>query len=224
MRKTRTAPASGGDGHSGFDGPYTQASAFSAALFVLRARLVTAPDWTPVRVELQGEPLHLRQSSALACSGPTSSTGSNAIVIHVDAETANRPIVQADPRMRHILQSVSQHIHYQRPWHRGRSRRKSKASSGACSPTGGRRLKMSRCVLGCSPRTLQSRLTQCGTSFEHLLNDIRRTNAEDLLRLGSFSMSQISGKLGFSELSAFTRAAQRWFGMSPSAYRKKIKG
>lgn len=206
----------------GFEGPYTQASAFSAALFVLRARLITAPDWTPARIELQGEPL-LCANRVRWLFGPDVVYRAERNAIHVDAETANRPIVQADPRMRHILQSVSRTFitsaHGTGPF-------ATEVEGIVRSLLADRRATLEEvaCVLGCSPRTLQSRLTQCGTSFEHLLNDIRRTNAEDLLRLGSFSMSQISGKLGFSELSAFTRAAQRWFGMSPSAYRKKIKG
>ena len=206
----------------GFDGPYTQASAFSAALFVLRARLITAPDWTPVRVELQGEPL-LCANRARWMFGPDIVYRAPRNAIHVDAETAMRPIGQADPRMRHILQSVSRTLissaHGTAPF-------ATEVQGIIATLLSDRRATLEEVarILGCSPRTLQNRLTHCGTSFESLVNDMRRSSAEDLLRLGGSSMSQISGKLGFSELSAFTRAAQRWFGMSPTAYRRKIKG
>jgi len=74
--------------------------------------------------------------------------------------------------------------------------------------------------LGMSPRTLQRRLTETGTSMQSLLDECRRELAERLLLETSLSLSAITYKLGFSAPAAFTRSAVRWFDMTPSAYRK----
>jgi len=70
-----------------------------------------------------------------------------------------------------------------------------------------------------TPRTLQRRLQENGTTFKSLLTEVRNELAEHYLREGRYSLSEISYLLGFSELSAFSRAFKRWKGVSPSAYR-----
>lgn len=74
--------------------------------------------------------------------------------------------------------------------------------------------------LGMSPRTLQRRLTDAGTSMQALLDECRSEMAEKLLLETSLSLSAIAYKLGFSAPAAFTRSAIRWFGITPSNYRK----
>jgi len=74
--------------------------------------------------------------------------------------------------------------------------------------------------LGMSPRTLQRRLTDAGTSMQALLDQCRSEMAERLLLDTTLSLSAITYKLGFSAPAAFTRSAIRWFGVTPSNYRK----
>jgi AraC-like DNA-binding protein len=74
-------------------------------------------------------------------------------------------------------------------------------------------------AFGLSARALQGRLKRGGTTFETLVGATRQQLAESYLRDTGLSMTEIAMLLGFSELSAFTRASQRWFSMSPSAYR-----
>jgi AraC-like DNA-binding protein len=78
-------------------------------------------------------------------------------------------------------------------------------------------------AFGISPRTLQGRLKRGGTSFEALLGTTRHRLAEGYLRDTDLKMTDIAFLLGFSELSAFTRAAHRWFNMSPTAYRRSMR-
>jgi AraC-like DNA-binding protein len=78
-------------------------------------------------------------------------------------------------------------------------------------------------ALGVASRALQWRLGQHETTYERILTEIRRDVAERMLREGRAPMTEIAGHLRFSELSAFTRAAHRWFGMSPSEYRRKLR-
>jgi len=70
-----------------------------------------------------------------------------------------------------------------------------------------------------SARTLQRKLAEAGTSFSDTLEDVRRELAAQYIADASRSLSEISFLLGFSELSAFSRAYRRWTGQPPSAAR-----
>ncbi|WP_158285749.1 AraC family transcriptional regulator [Pseudohoeflea suaedae] len=74
---------------------------------------------------------------------------------------------------------------------------------------------------GMSERTLQRRLAEASTSLHEIIDDSRRDLAEQLLVETDLSLSQISERLGFSASSAFTRSASRWFGTSPSLFRRR---
>ncbi|MGD8357389.1 MAG: AraC family transcriptional regulator [Lysobacterales bacterium] len=71
-----------------------------------------------------------------------------------------------------------------------------------------------------SPRTLQQRLGDRGTSFHELLNDMRRELATGYLSRSGISVTEITFLLGFTDVSNFTRAFKRWTGMSPTQYRE----
>ncbi len=75
--------------------------------------------------------------------------------------------------------------------------------------------------LGLSPRGLQSRLKEAGKPFYVLLSETRATAATRYLRDTDLPLVEIAYLLGFSEQSAFTRAAQRWYDESPSVMRQK---
>ncbi|MEM5491782.1 helix-turn-helix domain-containing protein [Hoeflea sp. AS16] len=75
--------------------------------------------------------------------------------------------------------------------------------------------------LGMSPRTLQRRLTDAGTSMQAIVDECRREMAARLLSETDLTLSSITYKLGFSAPAAFTRSAIRWYGMTPSQYRKE---
>lgn len=71
-----------------------------------------------------------------------------------------------------------------------------------------------------STRTLQRRLTNEGTSYKQVLEDVRKRLVVEYLNDKKLSLSEISFLLGFSEQSSFTRAYKRWFGISPAQARK----
>ncbi|MDN5915082.1 MAG: AraC family transcriptional regulator [Pseudonocardia sp.] len=77
-------------------------------------------------------------------------------------------------------------------------------------------------VLNLHPRVLQRRLALAGTPFEQLLDEARRTAAEELLSSPGVSLSTIAQQLGYSEQSSLTRSCQRWFGEPPLAVRRRI--
>ncbi|NJR70714.1 MAG: AraC family transcriptional regulator [Synechococcales cyanobacterium CRU_2_2] len=73
--------------------------------------------------------------------------------------------------------------------------------------------------LNYSPRTLQRKLQQEGTSFQQILDEIRRQLAVQYLQNPRLTSSEIAFLLGFSENTAFSRAFRRWEGMTPGEYR-----
>jgi AraC-like DNA-binding protein len=78
-------------------------------------------------------------------------------------------------------------------------------------------------ALRCTPRSLQRSLRAAGTTFRDLLDDVRRQQAQALLAAGTLSATEVAMLLGFSELSAFSRAHRRWFGTSARAHRVKSR-
>ncbi|HEU4728528.1 MAG TPA: AraC family transcriptional regulator ligand-binding domain-containing protein [Kofleriaceae bacterium] len=70
--------------------------------------------------------------------------------------------------------------------------------------------------IGVTPRSLQRRLRDEGTSYRELVDTIRHKRAVDLLSRG-VPFGDIAERLGFSEARAFRRAFRRWTGLVPSA-------
>jgi len=73
--------------------------------------------------------------------------------------------------------------------------------------------------LGMSARTLQRKLQLENVSFADVLDRTRKHFASRYLQERGLQLTEIAYLLGFSEQSAFTRAFQRWYGVSPTQYR-----
>lgn len=74
-------------------------------------------------------------------------------------------------------------------------------------------------LLSLHPRTLQRRLAAEGTTFEAVLDDVRRESAVRYLTTTDLPMTQIAALLSFSEQSALSRAVRRWCSASPREVR-----
>ena len=66
--------------------------------------------------------------------------------------------------------------------------------------------------LGMSVRTLSRRLADEGQTFSTILEELRSDLANRYLQNSSLSISQIAWLLGYSEVSSFAHAFQRWTG------------
>ncbi|TKB45734.1 AraC family transcriptional regulator [Thalassotalea mangrovi] len=75
-------------------------------------------------------------------------------------------------------------------------------------------------LMNLSVRTLQRKLSDAGTSYSQLLDNLRKQMAMDYLQFEHYSIMYIAEMTGFSEQSAFQRAFKRWTGMTPLQYRK----
>lgn len=78
--------------------------------------------------------------------------------------------------------------------------------------------------LGMSERSLRRHLSDEGTSFRDMVEDVRRRTAETLLREGKVTLPDVAFLLGFSDVSTFTRAFKRWCGVPPGKFRESGLG
>lgn len=202
---------------------YQQIYVFGAALLMTRLRGLLSEGWQPVRVELQTDaPITTAAHHAVFGPNIIYSTLLNSVV--VDGTSLAQPVQKATPELRALLERYGEH-----------------EIAGLLAPDDAlieatresiyqlldaeQKVTLEGVAAGMlyAPRKLQSRLAAMATSFEEVLNDARKTRAEQLLKSGTLSLTEIAYRLGFSELSAFTRASQRWFNRSPSAQRQFFK-
>ena len=73
-------------------------------------------------------------------------------------------------------------------------------------------------TLHVNARTLHRALQREGWSFNAMVEEQRRYVAHDLLTVGGVSVSEMAERLGYSEVSNFSRAFRRWYGVSPGRY------
>lgn len=76
-------------------------------------------------------------------------------------------------------------------------------------------------LLNSSPRTINRQLAQLNTSFQHIIDEIRREQAMQMLMDNILGVEQIAQRLGYTDPSNFSRAFRRWLGESPRAFRQK---
>ncbi|EOD63605.1 AraC family transcriptional regulator [Amycolatopsis vancoresmycina] len=77
--------------------------------------------------------------------------------------------------------------------------------------------------LSLSTRTLRRRLTEAGTSYRALVDEVRQTLAEELLDTGVLSVEDVAYRLGYAEASSFIHAFKRWTGMTPAAFARRYR-
>ncbi len=74
-------------------------------------------------------------------------------------------------------------------------------------------------TLECSPRKLQRLLANEGTTYEDILDSVRRDVGCALLADSAAPVAAIGNMLDFTSPAAMTLAVRRWTGMTPSEYR-----
>lgn len=75
-------------------------------------------------------------------------------------------------------------------------------------------------ALNIGERSLRRRLLAEGISHSEIVERVRREVAIELLVRQELNIAEIAYKLGFAHSSAFYRAFKRWYGASPTDYRK----
>lgn len=132
------------------------------------------------------------------------------------AESLDRPIGSADPRLHAILQKYIRQMeapHCEDFPEQVRRVVRTLLPTGRCTAE---RVAGLFCV---HRRTLHRLLAEHGTTFEQVVDTLRRDVAMRILEESDVKLAQLSQMLGYHEPSAFTRAFRRWTSMSPSEWR-----
>jgi len=72
-----------------------------------------------------------------------------------------------------------------------------------------------------SPRTLKRQLARLNTTYQEVLDNVRKGLAVEHLQQSQMTVEDIAYRLGFNDPSNFTRAFKKWTGFPPSHYRTK---
>ena len=75
-------------------------------------------------------------------------------------------------------------------------------------------------MLSMHRRTLNRRLRERGTTFQHVLDTVRCEIARQLLARSQLPLDDIAASLGYAGVSPFMRSFRRWTGSSPGELRK----
>ncbi len=75
-------------------------------------------------------------------------------------------------------------------------------------------------LLDLHPRTLQRRLAAEDTSFDEILDGVRRDAALRLITTTDLPFTQVAAMIGLAGAPSLTRAARRWFGGAPRELRR----
>jgi len=79
-------------------------------------------------------------------------------------------------------------------------------------------------VLHMSPRTLQRRLQESGSSFQRVLDEARHQMARYYLSNSALELNEAAYLLGFEDPNSFGRAFRSWEGVPPSDWRETHRG
>lgn len=79
-------------------------------------------------------------------------------------------------------------------------------------------------ALAMSERTLRRRLTDAGTSYRALLDEVHYSLAQEMLGSGALSVEDVAIRLGYAEASSFIVAFKRWHGTTPAAFARSVRG
>jgi AraC-like DNA-binding protein len=214
----------GGSGRIEWDYPVTmtdvaQLTDFVLMRFICRIQSAAGASWHPLSVSVthhqptDREEYERRLGPRVAFDQPT-----NRIVIA--GPTLSLPMPGADPELFKLVrrfcdQQVEREKAQDDPLNRTREAIVRCLQRGSVSP------KTVADELELSPTSLQRRLKEQGTSFQRLFDDTRRCVAQRYLFESSLQLGEIAAKVGYSELSAFSRAARRWFGSPPRDLRRR---
>ena len=73
-----------------------------------------------------------------------------------------------------------------------------------------------------TPRTLQRRLEEEGTTFRQIAEQLKRRICNLLIRHNRYSVADVAFLLGYSDAAAFIRFFKKWYGYPPNKIRTKL--
>ncbi len=180
-------------------------------------RLLCGEDWVPAAVhfcyprpandapftDFFRVPLHFnRQSSAL----------------FFDVRYLDRPTLSADSGLRKVLQEYIAKVEAQ---HSGDFPAQLRGVLKMLLPTGKCSVDRVSELISMNRRTLHRHLMAHDTTFEELLDALRREMVAEMIVKPELPVGHLADMMGYRSASAFNRAFHRWFGLAPREWRSR---
>jgi AraC-like DNA-binding protein len=134
-------------------------------------------------------------------------------------DTLATPLVTGDPYLLETLQPICDEAAKARNVSAGTIRATVENEAHKLLPHGNAKKETIAGNLAMSARTLSRRLADEGTSFDEVVDQLRRSLALEYIKEPGVSLSQIAWLLGYEGSTSFNHAFRRWTGRSPSAAR-----
>lgn len=201
----------------GYPEQYTD---FQAGLLMKMLRSFMGADWYPRRVSLvRDKP----RAPALHMAYFGISTGFAAAMNEVAflAQALDAPSASADPRLFEMMEAACETA--LAAIERTKDLRlQVREHILAVLPMGGATLVRISKTMRIGERSLQRRLAAHGTRFETLVEQTRRDLSDRLLATDT-PLAEISYLCGYSNASAYSRAAKGWYGVPPQDRRRALR-
>jgi len=140
----------------------------------------------------------------------------------IEKNTLNLPVFLADPKLletiEHLAKKLLDRLYPTNIWTDKVISLISKMLAGGKNTD----IKTIAANLAVSARNLQNRLKEEKTSYQMILDEVRKEVALNYLTQKDVTICDIALLLGFSEQSAFNHAFKRWSGLTPGQYRKSV--
>lgn len=188
---------------------------------VLQGRRAIGDDFCPREVHFaHAEPSELSEQERIFRAPVRYACKRNELVLH--SADLDQPQRQAETRLQAVLERQLEDLLSQLPSDRSLPGRV-KCHIAENLLDGEPAVSLIAAKLHMSPRTLQRRLNDDGTTFAKLLADLRHELALRHLRDPGRTINEVAFLLGFLEVSAFHRAFKRWTGKTPAEYQRSVR-
>jgi AraC-like DNA-binding protein len=195
----------------------TQNAELAVAVILKSLRAITGRNVHPTHITL----IHMRNSEfrefTRFCGCPVEFGGSTDQLVFCN-ESLSVPVITGDLRLLDLLRPICEDAASRRePTRSFRGLVENEARQ--LLPHGSAQRHIVAKKLGTSTRTLARRLAGEGTTFEDVVDELRRNLALQYIKTPSVSLSQIAWLLGYEGAASFNHAFRRWTGGPPSAAR-----
>jgi AraC-like DNA-binding protein len=195
-----------------------QDAELSLAILCNVMRQTAGPTWNPLEVHFEhSRPFNSIDHDRIFGSDLRFGQECNAIVF--DAKDLSRPMLRPDPLLLALMRQSMDSVAPKQPLSPSISDLVS-AEIIKILPAGEPKLEDIAELARLPSWTLQRRLMKEGTRFSELVDNVRKQLAKSLIVQQHIPISEMAFQLGYSEVSAFSRAFVRWFGESPRQSRR----
>jgi len=202
-----------------FLGPHNQSVDGTVALQVIRIRHVMADPNFPITIEMTRRPPRAI-SEFYRVLGPQVRFGRPQNRIGFATSDLQRPVPIADPVLYEVIEAAAEKESHARRLADDPVSRLA-LYLGSALARGETGLDTAAGALGLSPRALTRELRNAGTTYKEFVAETRKSMADHYIKNSDLPLTEVAFLLGFSELSAFSRAAKAWFGTTAREMRKQ---